>query len=63
MDRVTIPDVLTLVEPVGWALPTDHVQLKQKEFKLFDLITYSMLHERIISTEIDPTPPKYSHEN
>jgi hypothetical protein len=34
-------------------MPTDHIQPKQKDFKLFDSITYGTLYERIISTPID----------
>jgi hypothetical protein len=27
---------------VGWAMPTDHMQPRQKDFKLFDLIEQSL---------------------
>jgi hypothetical protein len=39
----------SLVTPVGWALPTDHLKPEQKEFKLFNSITYCTLRERAIS--------------
>jgi hypothetical protein len=38
---------------VGWAMPTDHISPKQKDFKLFDSIIYSTLRGRVISTLID----------
>jgi hypothetical protein len=38
---------------VGWAMPTDHLEPKQQEFKLFDSITYGTLRDRAISSSID----------
>jgi hypothetical protein len=37
---------------VGWALPTDHLEPKQKDFKLLDSITSGTLRERAISIPI-----------
>jgi hypothetical protein len=36
----------TSVSNVGWALPTDHINPNQKDFKLFYSISYGTLRER-----------------
>ncbi len=40
-------------------MPTDHIQPKQKDFKLFDSITSCTLRERATATLIDPITDKF----